>query len=442
MIDPLLVPEPGTKNYTFNGHAGAGPSASERWLSCTASLGASRAFLETLTESQRAEFADAGSAARQGTTAHAVAETHLRRMTGEIDDDEANVLLTELSVMPESGEEYDDEMEDFVSEHVDLVKQYIDAGHKVLIEHRVGAHVALQTLDEDGDRDVYTITGSADVIVLPTPDVPVLTVIDLKYGVGHDVSAEGNTQARIYGLGALSELANEDGEVEGVEEVEYVITQPRLGGIKTSREPIASLLEWADTDLSIGLTEALGGHEGGAKFKPSESACQWCPARGGCAALAESVITGAAELFDAVIDAEMEGADMPDASLLTDERLGSLYLQGRQLAALTDKLKEEIQLRMMRGHAVPGMKMVSYTPPRAWSNDAAHVLEENEAMWVRKLVTPTQALKVAKSSNGAIDAEKIEALVVAPAKRPVVAPATDRRKEWVSADPDEMFKEN
>src|SRR5690606_10673586 len=61
----LLVLDPDTRDYLFDGHAGAGPSGSDRWMNCTESLGLSRKFLETLTPNQQVSFSKANLAARE-----------------------------------------------------------------------------------------------------------------------------------------------------------------------------------------------------------------------------------------------------------------------------------------------------------------------------------------------------------------------------------------
>ena len=54
---PMFLGMPDTKDFIFDGHMGAGPSGAERWMHCTASLGAARSFLETLSPNQQAQFA-------------------------------------------------------------------------------------------------------------------------------------------------------------------------------------------------------------------------------------------------------------------------------------------------------------------------------------------------------------------------------------------------
>jgi hypothetical protein len=437
----LLTKAPDTLDYIFDGHAGAGPSASERWMHCTMSLGASRAFLETLTPNQQEQYAHSGEAARQGTTAHAAAEIEARMVLGQVDQSEVDATLLELAVLPDSeGEAYDDEMADYITEYVDLIKTYAqDRGDDhVLIEQRVEAAVPLSGAHEG---EVHVIPGSADVIIMPDADDPhpMLVVADLKYGEGIEVDVDANPQIRIYALGALSLLVDEEGNLlTDVEMVGYHIVQPRRGGIKTWEEPLADLLQWRDEVLSPALTAALYGPEAGAHYAPSESACQFCPARGGCPALAEQRVHDAAELFDVIVEAEFEGGPgaFPETTTLDDARLGALLVQIMGLEDIRKDLKAEVERRLFRGGKVPGFTLLNYSPPRKWKDEAADAipLEDNPDMWVSKLITPTAAEKLLGD-----DYKEVEPFVVKPEKRPVVGPEGDRRSKWEGRPPEAMF---
>lgn len=448
----LFIGMPSSRDYIFDGHAGAGPSGAERWMACTASLGASRAFLETLTTNQREEFAKAGTAARQGTTAHAIGESEARLMLGQITSDEHNNTILDLSLSPEDGEEYDEEMAEYITEYSDLVKQYHQSGHEILIEERVEAAVELTTVT-NGERDIHYIKGSADFIALPTKKEPVLTVGDLKYGKGKEVDADENPQAKIYALGVIGMLADQGVDIFDPKVIDYIdiiIIQPRLGGIKSWRTSVDDLLEWRDDVLSPALTEALAGLRSGAKFVPGEVQCQWCPARGGCSALAEARMEAAVDLFDVIVESEFEGKEFPETGTLTNERLGQLYAQIEGLSKIRDDLKAEMQRRLHRGMSVPGFQLVNYTPRSQWKEGALEALnpeshdesvlptEVIDRLWKKSLLSPTQAIKVLGQGNEGV-AEVLEDLIDRPAKRPVVAPEGDRRKPWEGAPPEEMF---
>lgn len=451
----LFIGMPTTRDYIFDGHAGAGPSGSSRWISCTASLGASRAFLETLTPNQMEAFAKGSTAARQGTTAHAAAESEARLMLGEIDESEHDTNILELSMLPDvAGEQYDEEMGEWLAEYGEVIRMLHQDGHPIMIEQRVTAAIPLLTAT-DGETDVHEIVGSADAISMPIPADPVLTVADLKYGNGKNVEAEDNSQAMIYALAVLAmliEMGLDIFDPKVLHHIDLLIIQPRLGGTKTWSITVDELLDWQDETLTPALTYALGGIKKGATFTPSDEACEWCPARGTCAALAEFVMEGAADLFDEIQENELEnGADAElDVTLMDGARLAELLAQAEALVKLKDDLKAETQRRLYRGETVPGYQLVNFTPPRTWVEGADEVLDPTEvdedlldpqvagALWkAPTLMSPTQALKALKAAG--VSEKVLDELIVVHDKKPVVAKEGDRRSKWVDRPPEQMF---
>lgn len=378
-------------------------------------------------------------------------------MLGEITEEEHENTMLELSINPPDGEEYDDEMAEYTTEYSDLVKQYHQDGHEVLIEVRVTAAIPLTTVDADGERDVHEIHGSADFAALPKPrkrkkDVRVLTVGDLKYGKGKEVDADENPQGMTYALGVIDMLAEAGEDVFDIDRVDIIIIQPRLGGIKTWSTTVDHLLDWRDDVLSPALTEALAGLKGGAKFVPGEVQCQWCPARGGCAALAEARMDAAVDLFDTIVESEFEGEAFPETHTLTNDRLAVLYSQITGLTKIAEDLKSELQRRLHRGIPVPGYQLVNYTPRSSWTDEAEEALSPEtfdqdaidqdviDKLWQRKMLSPTQALKMVSKGDEAT-AKYLESLIDRPDKRPVVAPEGDRRKPWEGRAPEAMFED-
>lgn len=453
-IPNLLWLEPDTRNYMFDGHWGAGPSASERWMHCTESLDMSRKFLETLTPRQQRGFASANIAARQGSTAHRAAEAKALVMLGKMSDAELSAILQELSVEPETGDEaYNEEMGAYVDEYVDLLKTFVDEGREVLIEQRVSAVVSL-TGDHEGE--VYEVKGSADAVVLPPEAKPRkkgkkkgkknrrgIDVVDLKFGNGIYVEVDENSQARWYGLGVLNDLVDDEGNLPDIDDITYHIAQPRMGGIRSWTESIDDLLEWRDTVAAPALTAALYGPEAGATFAPSETACQFCPARGSCEALAADVFEKSADLFEAVDEAMHAGIEL-EPGLMPNDRLGDFLAQARDLTKLAASLKEEAQRRLYRGEKVQGFQLVSHTPRRTWEENAEEVLDPGHdalpsdvlrQIWKRDLVTPTQALKIAGKEHAAV----LTPIINVPEKYPVVAPEGDRRATWTGKAPEDLF---
>lgn len=446
---PLFIGMPGIMDYVFDGHAGAGPSAAERWMTCTASLQASRRFLETLTPNQQIAYANnGGSAARQGTTAHAAAEVEANHVLGRVDAEEVNTTLLELMADREDDEAYDEEMGEYITEYVGLVQSLATerGAENIRIESRVNAAIPLTDLHEG---EVYIVRGSADCAALPTDEHPELVVADLKYGNGLFVDVEENPQVRLYALGVLEELVDEEGMLTvDIDKITYYIAQPRLGGLRPWSESLDDLLDWRDEVLAPALTAALGGvDEGGAEFVPGDVQCQFCPARGTCPALAKARIEAAADAFDAVQEAEFENGpgSLPDPALMDNATLGAMLKQVRDLVKLHDDLKEEGQRRLHRGEQVPGFKLVNYSPPRHWAENMKHADlvralggEQAKTLYTTpELISPTKAEKLL----GKEGYPKIESLVVKPDKRPVMGTEDDRRSEWVGRPPEQMFED-
>ena len=237
-------------------HARLSPSSAKRWLTCPGSVSAIAACPVQDTTSE---------AAAEGTAAHALAEILLRERIALRGQGE---LLKQWHA--EHGDQYDaNELKAGVMPYVDFVTEAWDdlGGRKrarLLLEQRV--HVI------DG---VY---GTADVI-------------DLKFGRGVRVEAEGNPQLRCYALGALR-----DAELEQeIEEVWMTIVQPRHrdgGHISTAVMTADDLHDWEE-ELIIAAGAA---DDPDSPRVPSEEGCRFCPAAPWCperaAEVAETVGLG------------------------------------------------------------------------------------------------------------------------------------------------------
>lgn len=249
-------------------HARLSPSAAKRWVTCPGSVAAIEACPVQDTPSEAAD---------EGTAAHALAEILLRERIALRGQGE---LLKAWKA--EYGDRYDaNELKAGVVPYVDFVTEAWDdlGGRKrarLLLEQRV--HVI------DG---VY---GTADAVII-SGKKKVLHVIDLKFGRGVRVEAEGNPQLRCYALGALR-----DAELEQeIEEVWMTIVQPRHrdgGHVSTAVMTADDLHDWEE-ELIIAAGAA---DDPDSPRVPSEEGCRFCPAAPWCperaAEVAEAVGLG------------------------------------------------------------------------------------------------------------------------------------------------------
>lgn len=296
-------------------HARLSPSASERWISCPASI---RLAAELALPEAESDYA------LEGTCAHALAEIKAGHHFGLSEPEEYARALDRWS------DEWADRDWDF-----DAMIGHTDA-YIALIEERKALYPSTQVmLEQRMDTGVPACWGTSDTVLVSPAHVE---IIDFKYGQGVAVEAEGNPQLRLYALGALDTFGDLLGETETVR---ITVHQPRLNHVLTEVISPADLRRWRET-VAIPAAEAALGEE--APFGPSEEACRWCPASGRCRAQLESV-------FGTDFDSP------PD--LLSPEEMAETF--GR-VKAIKDWLKafEEAALTAAYsdGKTLPGLKVV------------------------------------------------------------------------------------
>ena len=206
-------------------HATLSPSSAKRFLACPPSARLNAKLIERFGE-QSSPFAE------EGTKAHALSELKLRRELGEYNDFRFKTLKEALGDIPAEMEMFTDRYVDVVLENYYAVKRKCEDA-LLLIEQRLNM-----------ERWVPGCFGTGDAIIVSDE---VLIVQDLKYGKGVPVSAEGNPQARLYGLGAVAEY----GDLYGFPIVRTVIIQPRLESVTEETLSREDLLAWGEDRKSV-----------------------------------------------------------------------------------------------------------------------------------------------------------------------------------------------
>lgn len=307
-------------------HAVLSASAAKRWLSCPPS--------GRLCQKLKERFGEESSPfAAEGTLAHAVAELKLRRENGELNGFLFEQELKALGPISSEIDRYTDIYVDVVLEkYYEARKRCPDA--RLLIEQRLDFSPWV--------RDGF---GTGDALIISDQT---LEVIDLKYGKGVPVYAEGNPQARLYGLGAL----NEFGDLYGFELVRTTIVQPRLESITSETLKRDELLAWGEEIKPI----ADMAWRGEGEYSAGEH-CRFCTARAICKARALKAM----DLFQ-------YGFDSPD--LIPDEEIPGILKVVDTAEAWLKDIKAYALAQALAGADIRGYKLVhGRRPGRVWTDE-------------------------------------------------------------------------
>lgn len=307
-------------------HSLLSPSASKRWLECPPSA--------RLHAKLNERFGDQSSVyAAEGTKAHAVAELKLRLANGEINEfryDAERKLLGDISK----------EMDKNTDIYVDTVLEKLFAARRVCEDARLFIEQRL-----DMTPWVPGCFGTSDAVIVSDSS---LEVIDYKNGQGVPVSAVGNSQARLYALGAV----NEFGSIYGFKVVRETIVQPRLDSITEETMSREDLLAWGE---SIKENAQLA-YEGRGEFKCGDW-CRFCAAR----AICKERAVKAMGIFES-------GFESPD--IIPEDMIpGILQVADVAEAWLKDIRAYALGLAL-KGAELPGFKLVrGRAPARKWKNE-------------------------------------------------------------------------
>ena len=364
-------------------HARLSPSAAARWINCPGSVRLAEQFPSAST-----------SYTEEGTTAHAIAEAKLKGKN-----------LTALK-----KNEY------FCGEMDEATDFYVDAVHEVMAEEGKDAELMVeQRLPIDDYAPGCFGTGDAIVIGADT-----IHVIDLKYGKGVKVSAEGNPQLRLYGLGAAALFRG----LYDFVNVSMTIIQPRLDHISTETMRLEDLKAWAEKTVVPAAKEA---YEGSDKTACGDW-CRFCPAKAICRTRAEANL-------------ELAKMEFREPELLTQEEIGRVLAQADELRKWAADVEGYALDQAMQGKAFEGWKVVEGRANRRYADElkVAEALMSagyNEAMlYERKLYGLTAMEKLVGKKKLT---EILGDLIVKPQGKPVLVPLSDKREAINTAKTDFM----
>ncbi|MBO5918809.1 MAG: DUF2800 domain-containing protein [Oscillospiraceae bacterium] len=371
-------------------HALLSASSSHRWLNCNPSARLEQEFADRETE-----------AAAEGTAAHALAEHKLRK---------ALKMRTKKPVS-----KYDsDEMDAYTDGYVEFVLEQLAEAKKdckdplILVEQKLD----FSCFVPDG-------FGTGDCIIIADKT---LHIIDLKYGQGILVEAEGNPQMMLYALGALRLFDS----LYDIETVSMTIYQPRRENVSTWSIPVEALMEWTENTLKPKAELAFKG-EG--EFQPG-SWCTFCKAAVKCRARAEAKLQLAQYEFA-----------MPP--LLTDEEIEDILARLDDLTKWANEIQAYAQSAAINhGKEWRGFKLVESRTNRKYTDEEAVAQAAKNAgyhdIYKHSLITITEMERLMGKKTFA---EVLGALVEKPQGKPTLVPASDKRPAITSSGANHDFTE-
>ena len=380
-------------------HAYLAASASERWLRCPPSA------------KLCAQEEDRGSPyAQQGTDAHELAAYLAEKALGRNSRDPTENLTWYEAEMQEAAEGY----AAFVMEQVAEAKKFC-ADPLVCIE---------QTLDFS--KWVEHGFGTGDCVIVADD---LLHIVDLKYGVGILVSASGedgtgNSQLKCYALGALdTALGALDtfGDLYDIRRIKLSIFQPRRENVDTFEMTKEDLLKWAEEVLA---PIAKLAYEGLGDFAAGDH-CQFCKIKASCRARAEYSM-------------ELAKYEFAEAPTLDADEIAAILPQIDSLVSWAEDIKEFALQQALSGVRYPGFKLVEGRSNRKYTDEAAVAQVVSLAgydPYEKKLLGITAMTK--QLGKKKFD-ELLSGLVAKPQGKPVLAPNTDKRPEYNTAQSDFM----
>lgn len=358
-------------------HAVLSASASKQWLNCPPSA----RINEKLPDKPSAY-------AEEGTRAHSLAETMLKNfLDGK-----------PFTVKPE---DVDGEMWEAVSLYADICVEKINEARKDAPDAEIHVEERL-----DFSPWVPQGFGTGDMVIVSDSFIE---VVDLKFGKGVPVSAENNSQMRLYALG----LYNAYGMLYGADKVRMTIVQPRLGSVSTDEMTVAELLAWGEKIKPIAETAFKGEGQ-----RCAGDHCRFCKAAPTCRALADFELE--------VVQEAMKPSELTDIDLVEVIRRADSIKKW-----LTAVEEYALQEAVKNGTSWPGLKVVEGRSVRkiADSQQAQIILmragfSQDEIMKPRELKTLTALEKLVGKKKFT---ELMGSVIEKPPGRPTLVDESDKR---------------
>lgn len=374
-------------------HAKLSASGSKKWLKCPGSV-----KLEAKVKEMPSEHA------QEGTNAHALGEAKIRLALKQYNRVKYHNAVKSLEIT-EDMEDYTENYKDFVLERYnEALSHSKDA--KLFIEQRL-----------DFSDYVPDGFGTGDVVIVYDGAIE---IIDLKYGTGVKVSAQGNPQLRLYALGAVSAFDY----LYDIQSVTMTIYQPRIDNIDSETICIKELELWGEYVKERAMRADDDGDD--ECFAGTHCDEGFCKARAICRAYAEE------RLRLAVFDF----AKPQDLSI---EEIAEIIDQSEKISKWVKLVSEyALSQAVNEGIKYPGFKLVEGKSIRKYARPDTEIGEYLLAMGYQEEDIYKKELK------GITDMEKLmgkktfkevfKDYIIKPQGKPTLVHTDDKRPEINSAE--------
>lgn len=366
-------------------HAVLSASASARWLKCSPSA------------RWELKFPDKSSPyAAEGTEAHALAEKTLK-------DFRAGGRPEVVSDNSETRE---------------AIQSYVDTVVEKYTEARQASPDARLLVEQHLDFSKYVPQGfgTGDCLIISDK---ILEVCDLKYGKGVEVSAKGNSQMRLYALGAIE--AQE--MFWGFDKVRMTIIQPRIGNVSSEELSVEDLKAWG----RVVHQRALLAFEGKGSLVAGDH-CRFCRCRTVCRAYADYLTEPLKEAFK------------PPAELQPDE-VADIVLKAKRIKGWLEDIETYALMQALDGRKLPGLKLVAGRSVRKITNPDVAAGRLLEAGYKPEEIYKPQTLQTLTELKKLCGAKKLDTMldgIVETSKRsPALVPESDKRPA-LETDPNRL----
>ena len=369
-------------------HAMLSASGAHRWMTCTPS-----AVLEAQFPENTSEYAE------EGTFAHTLADLIINYNLHNLKKTDFYKRFEKMK----ENQYYSQELLEYVESFANQIFEYTN-------EAKLLCNDVIVLTEQRLDFSAYVPEGfgTGDVVIIADKE---LHIIDLKYGKGVGVVAEGNPQIRLYALGAL----NEYGMLYNIEQVRMTICQPRLDMVTSETLMVEELLEWAETEVKPKAKMAMAG-EG--EFVVGDH-CRFCRAKATCRARAE-------------YNLELAKFEFKNPELLDDDEIGEVLAKAERLSDWVKDITEYALQEALKGKKFDGWKLVEGRSNRTYVDEikVAETLKaagyDEAVIYEKKLYGITAMEKLLGKKTFA---ELLSDLVIKPPGKPVLVPESDKRPE-------------